>query len=70
MMRGYSLGWRECKSSFHLIYLITRANGGDSMILVSVYFLAIAHPGPIFKDTPSALSAAGATTEPKSEAIV
>lgn len=40
------------------------------MILVSVYFLAIAHPGPIFKDTPSALSAAGATTEPKSEAIV
>ena len=31
-------------------------NDIDRMIIIAVYCLAIAHPGPIFKDTPSALA--------------
>jgi len=37
----------------------------DSMIVVAVYCLAIAHPGPIFKGTPSALAREDQFNEPK-----
>ncbi len=37
----------------------------DSMIVVVVYCLAIAHPGPVFKGTPSALAREDQFNEPK-----
>lgn len=42
------------------------ANVPASLIIVSIYCLAIAHPGPIFKDAPAALKMGEETLEPKS----
>ena len=36
------------------------------MILVAIYCLILSHPGPIFKDTPSALSMGDRKVEPDS----
>ncbi|KAL6722288.1 hypothetical protein ACLMJK_001395 [Lecanora helva] len=37
------------------------------MVVVAIYCLIVAHPGPIFKDDPSALSMGERTTEPRME---
>lgn len=47
-----------------------RANKFDRMIVVAVFCLAVAHPGPIFKDTPDVMTMGRRTAESKEEQAV
>ena len=47
-MRDYSLGLRECEYSTIAQILQNNANNLCSMIIVAVFCLAVAHPGPVF----------------------
>ena len=47
-MRDYSSGLRECESTIVALILQNSANDLCSMIIVAVFCLAVAHPGPIF----------------------
>lgn len=62
MMRGYSLGSRECKVSGCLFDWVL-ADDICRMIIVSIYCLAAGHPGLIFKDTRSALETGDRKTQ-------
>ena len=47
-MRGCLLGLRECESPVMVLMLRNSANELCSMIIVAVFCLAVAHPGPVF----------------------
>ena len=47
-MRAYSSGLKECESTTVAPILQNSANDLCSMIIVAVFCLAVAHPGPIF----------------------
>ena len=46
---------------------ISNANDTPRMIVVSIYCLAIAHPGPIFDGQESAIAKRNRTVEPQME---
>ena len=47
-MRDYSSGLRECESTVIALIVQNRANDICSMIIIAVFCLAVAHPGPVF----------------------
>ncbi len=47
-MKGYSSGLRECESTIIALTCQIMANKLCSMIIVAVFCLAVAHPGPVF----------------------
>ena len=47
-MRGYLSALRECKSTIVALILQNSANKLCRMIIIAVFCLAVAHPGPIF----------------------
>ena len=47
-MKGYSSGLRECESTIIALIFQIMANKLCSMIIVAVFCLAVAHPGPVF----------------------